>query len=71
MVGAGVITAAAAAAAAGAPSGAQLTLGRNWITAYINAAFPSLITCTARFIDRAGGANTATAPQVVTITNDF
>lgn len=71
MVGAGIMTPAVAAAAGGAPSGPQLTSGRNWITAYINATFPSLITCTARFIDRVGGVKTATPAQVVTITNDF
>ncbi len=80
MVGAGVISAATAAAAAGAPSVAQLTLGRNWIDAYVNGTFPTSINCTVRFIDytppvpppaAAPATTVATAPQNVNITNDF
>lgn len=74
MVTAGVMPGPAAAAYAnGAPLlPADLLAANNWIAAYVNAAFPTRIDCTATFIDDAGGGNyIATNPQTVQITNDF
>ncbi len=72
MVGAGIITAAAAAPLA-APTAAQVLLAHAWITNYVNGAFPTSINCTVTFIDYDSTTNTSTAaaPQRVNITNDF